>query len=356
MRACARRGLTLVELVVAAGLLSILLVALLALMDDFLSLWEKSEVRRATVEESAGVVELLATDLAGLEPGARGDLLAEWAFFDTDGDGVEESAWPRLRLVRHATAREIELQQAARTQKIPGQGLFEIVWAVLPARAQSNDADLRAEGVLWRGERLLGDPEGLSFFDDAYLSSRGYPAPGTTQDVSRGVLWLSLTFATQTSNLHGEWRLGDDPGDVRPSWDGWLKGRANAERHTWNEFGAGLVRPADRPLLPRRVRIELELERERDLKRRTRLARLLEPGDSALALDDITRVPRERGRHVRVDAEWMEVLSASGSTLSVRRGARGTRPTLHKSGALVHYGETVVREVPLSIQQEDWGL
>ena len=80
-----RRGMTLVELVVAAGLLSILLVALLALMDDFLALWEKGEVRRATVEESAGVVELLATDLAGLEPGPRGDLLAEWAFFDTDG-------------------------------------------------------------------------------------------------------------------------------------------------------------------------------------------------------------------------------------------------------------------------------
>lgn len=351
-----RRGMTLVELVVAAGLLSILLAALLALMDDFLSLWDKSEVRRATIEESAGVVELLAADLAGLEPGARGDLLAEWAFFDTDGDGVEESGWPRLRLVRHATPREIELAQAGRETAFTGQGLFEVVWAVLPARAQAPNVDLRAEGVLWRGERLLGDPESVSFFDDAYLSKRGYPAPGTTQDVSGGVLWLSLVFATQTSNLHGAWRLGQEIADVRPSWDGWMKGRANSERHEWNEFGAGLVRPADRPLLPRRVRIELELERERDLKRRTRLSKLVEPGDDALPLDDVSRAPRERGRHVRVDAEWMEVLGASGSTLTVRRGARGTRPALHKSGALVHHGETVVRDVPLSIQQEDWGL
>jgi hypothetical protein len=348
--------MTLIELVVAAGLLSILLVALLSLMEDFLSLWEKSETRRATVEESSGVVELLAGDLADLEPGARGDLLAEWAFFDLDGDGVQESAWPRLRLVRHATAAEIAQHQAGRPKKLPGEGLFEVLWAVLPARAQASDADQRAEGVLWRGERLVGDDASLSFFDETYLSSRGYPTPGTTQDVSRGVLWLSLSFASQTSDLRDGWTLGREPGDVWPSWDAWMKGRANAERHEWNEFGAGLVRPADRPLLPRRVRIEFELEREKDLKQRTRLARLLEPGDDTLQLDDASRVPRERGRHVRLGAEWMEVLSASGRTLSVRRGARGTQRALHKTGTLVHHGEPIVREVPLSIQQEDWGL
>lgn len=351
-----RRGMTLIELVVAAGLLSILLVALLSLMEDFLSLWEKSETRRATVEESSGVVELLAADLADLEPLARGDLLAEWAFFDLDGDGVLESPWPRLRLVRHATAAEIAQHQAGRAQELPGEGLFEVLWAVLPARAQASDPDQRAEGVLWRGERLVGDGASLSFFDEKYLSSRGYPTPGTTQDVSRGVLWLSLTFASQTSDLRDGWKLGSDPGDVWPSWDAWMKGRANAERHEWNEFGAGLVRPADRPLLPRRVRIEFELERERDLAKRTRISRLLEPGDDALQLDDISRVPRERGRHVRLGAEWMEVLGASGRTLHVHRGARGTQRALHKTGTLVHFGETIQREVPLSIQQEDWGL
>ncbi|HVS17937.1 MAG TPA: prepilin-type N-terminal cleavage/methylation domain-containing protein, partial [Planctomycetota bacterium] len=313
-----RRGMTLVELVIAAGLLSILLVALLSLMDDFLALWERSETRRAAVEESAGVVELLAADLAGLEPGPRGDVLAEWVFFDTDGDGVNETGWPRLRLVRHATPREIALAQAARTEKVPGQGLFEILWAVLPARAQSNDPDLRAEGVLWRGERLVGDTEGVSFFDPAYISSRGYPQPGTTQDVSRGVLWLGLAFASQTSNLRDGWTLGAELTDVWPAWDGWMRERANSEAHVWNEFGAGLVRPVDRPLLPRRVRIELELERERDLKRRTRLTALVEPGDGVLVVGDVARVPREKGRHVRVDAEWMEVLSASGDRLSVR--------------------------------------
>jgi hypothetical protein len=331
-------------------------VALLSLMDDFLAMWERSEARRGTVEESAGVVELLAEDLAGLEPGPRGDVLAEWAFFDTDGDGVNETGWPRLRLVRHATPREIALTQAAREERLPGQGLLEVLWAVLPARALSNDPDLRAEGVLWRGERLVGDPEGLSFFSEQYLSGRGYPTPGTTQDVSRGVLWLSLSFASQTSNLRDGWTLGSELREVWPAWDGWMRGRANSEAHVWNEFGAGLVRPADRPLLPRRVRIELELERERELKRRTRLSKLVEPGDTVLALDDPSRVPDEKGRCVKVGSEWMEVLSLSGSQLTVRRGVRGTRPGLHKTGALVHHGELVVRELPIALQQEDWGL
>ena len=96
---------------------------------------------------------------------------------------------------------------------------------------------------LFPGHVLLVPREHVVTIMDAPRALLG-PLAERTQDVSRGVLWLSLSFATQTSNLHGEWRLGEDPGDVRPSWDGWLKGRANAERHTWNEFGAGLVRPA----------------------------------------------------------------------------------------------------------------
>ena len=351
-----RRGMTLIELIVAAGLMTILLVALLNLMNDFLSLWEKSEVRRATVEESAGVTELLATDLSAIEPGPRGDLLAEWVFFDTDGDGVAESKWPRLRLVRHASPREIALLQAGRTEKIPGQGLLEVVWAVLPANPQAKDLDLRAEGSLWRGERLVGDPEGVSFFDPRYLSARGQPAPGTTQDVSAGILWLDLKFASQTTNLNDGWKMGDSLSSALPSWDAWIKQRANKERHIWNEFGAGLVQPADRPLLPRRVRIELEIERNKELKRRPRLTRLVEPTETHLPLTDSSRLPDQSGRFVLVDAEWMELLSLNTSGANVRRGARGTRPTLHKSGALVHYGEPLVRELALSIQQEDWGL
>ena len=348
------RGMTLVELVVAAGLMTILIVTLLKLVDDFLGLWQQGELRRRTAEEAAGVLELLAGDLAALESGPRGDLLAEWVFFDADGDGTAESKWPRLRLVRHASPRELALLQAGRARPELDQGLLEVFLGVLPARAGVPDPDLRAEGVLWRGERLYGSEEGVSVFDERYLSATGRPAPGAVEEVSGGVLWLGLEFASQTTLLYDGWDLGQGPDAAVPSWDAWKRGRANVERHEWNEFGAGLGEPAGQPLLPRRVRLELELEQSRDLKRRTRVARLVEPADGAVVVEDGTRVPREPGAHVLIGSEWMQVVSRSGDTLTVRRGQRGTAPGIHTRGALVHFGATLVREVPLTVMTEDW--
>lgn len=349
-------GFTLVELVVAAGLMTLLIVTLFSLVDDFLSLWEKSELRRQVIEEGSGVTELLAADLSSLEPGPRGDLLCEWVFHDTDGDGVSESKWPRLRLVRNASPRELALHQAARPdeRKELGEGLLEVVWVVLPARARSNERDLRAEGFLWRGERLYGSSEGISVFDDAYFSTTGRPAAGAVSEVTGGVLWLDLAFATQTSSLADGWESGG-LGGVTPSWDAWLLERANFERHVWNEFGAGMPEVDERPLMPRRVRITLEIERTKDLKRRTRSLTQVGPEDTAFAVDDGRRLP-EPGAFVLLDAEWMQVVSTSGERLSVKRGARGTTPAPHEPGALVHHGMRVVREVPIATHQEDWNL
>ena len=107
-----RSGLTLVELVVAAGLLSILMLGVFQLLDDFLSMWERSERRRMLVEETSGVLELLAEDFWALEPGARGDVLCEWVLSDVDVDGVKETPWPRMRMVRNASPAELQRMQA----------------------------------------------------------------------------------------------------------------------------------------------------------------------------------------------------------------------------------------------------
>lgn len=346
--------MTLVELVVAAGLLTILIVAMLRMIDDFLSLWQASELRRRTAEEASGVAELLASDLAALEGGSRGDLLAEWAFFDTDGDGTSETKWPRLRLVRHASARELALHRAGRTAAERDQGLLEVVYTVLPARSTPREADLRAEGVLWRGEQLYGGEGHVSIFDQAFLSASGRPSPNAVEEVSSGVLWLGMQFARPTTLLYDGWRLGEDLESAVPAWDAWRLGRANAERHIWNQAAAGLPDPAGRPLLPRRARLEIELEQERDLVRRTRLMRAIEPGEGALPVEDSRRLPKEGGAHVLVDGEWMRVRSVSGDLVAVERGQRGTLPAAHGRGALIHFGATLVREVPLSSAREDW--
>lgn len=354
-----RRGLTLVELVLSAGLLAILLAAVFQLVRQFMGVWEKSEVRRMQVEEATGVSELLAADLVALEPGARGDFLAEWAFFDHDLNGTAETKWPRVRMVRHASPAELARLQAGEESdaRLAGEGLIEVVWAVLPTEPGARDNGRRSIGTLWRGERVFGLARGadVPMFSDEYLSRGGVPRPGSTQEVTGGVLWLGMQFATQTTILRDGWRVGREAGDAVASWDAWNRKRPLAERHVWNDTSDFLPKVSDTPLLPRRVRLELELEQASDLKRRTRLSAYVTQQDGSFEVDDPSRLPAEGG-HVLVDSEWMQVSSVSGRWVSVRRGARGTASAAHENGALVHYGRTMVREVPIATHREDWDL
>jgi type II secretory pathway pseudopilin PulG len=100
-------GFTLIELVLASGLLAILMIGVFALIDGSLSLWRRTETRRNLTEQGSGVMELLSRDLRALEGGSRGDLLVEWVQFDTDGDGLKEMGWPRMRFVRQASRAEL---------------------------------------------------------------------------------------------------------------------------------------------------------------------------------------------------------------------------------------------------------
>jgi hypothetical protein len=350
-----RSGLTLIELVVAAGLLSILMLGVFTLLDDFLSMWEKSEHRRVLVEETSGVLELVAHDLQALEPGPRGDVLCEWVMWDTDSDGVSDMHWPRIRLVRHASPAELQRLQAGSETTVPDEGLIEVCWTAMPAHLGASDLDLRAEGFLWRGERIYGGEPKESFFADEFLSASGQPRPGAVNEVSGGVLWFGMQFATQTSLLGEGWRLGTDLADVAASWDGWSRGRADLDAHWFNEPGRGMPPARGRPVLPRRVRIELEIERRKDLKRRTRLERFADSKDNRLAVLDGERLPAPGG-FVRLNQEWMEVTDVIGDSATVRRGARGTKPAIHDAGSLVHWGTLAVREVPVPTFQEDWNL
>ena len=371
-RSRARRGLTLVELVVASGLLTLLMLAIFSLLDSFLSMWDKSEQRRQLAEGSQGIVELLASDFAALDAGGRGDLLCEWVAFDTDADSLLDRRWPRIRMVRHASDGELARLQGNAPDREVGEGLLEVCWAVLPARPHGSSKDQRrdelAEGFLWRGERVYGsaDATNPSFFRDDFLSGSGKPRPGSVDEVSGGVLWLGMQFATQLSWLRDGWRTGPELTDVTASWDAWSRGRPDLDHHFWNEAGAGVPVAEGRPALPRRVRLALELERPGDLKRRTRLARFLDAREGTVTVLDSERLPAlalsgpasagsaELGTFVLVDAEWMELRSVLGDTVQVRRGARGTTAQAHEAGALVHYGTTLVREIPIALHREDW--
>ena len=374
-RTRARAGLTMVELLFALAILAVLMVLVFQLIDRTLNVWRKSETRRSLLEQAAGVSELFAHDLRGLENGVHGDLVLEWVRFDTDADGVGESKWPRLRLVRQASAAEISrLCEADRAERAPtagaaggpapagaegessrvlraSPGLVEVLWLVAPASLVDKDA--RAEGILWRGERRVDDSESKSFFAPDFLGSSGRAPAGATDPVTGGVLWMQLLFAAQTSVVHDGWKIGRESSDAATAWDAWGRDRPDAHVHPWNEKHPGIVPGRERPALPRRARLELEFERPQDRLRRTRLVEIAELGDSRLVVDDGARLP-EPGAFVLIDAEWMQVTSVDGNAAVVKRGARGTTPLTHAKEALVHWGAPLSREVVVNTCREDW--
>jgi prepilin-type N-terminal cleavage/methylation domain-containing protein len=358
-RSARRAGFTLLELLLALGLFSILVLAILRLLDTSLRVWGETESRRDLFESSSTVLELLAADLRSLEGGARGDLVGEWVVFDTDKDGTRGAPMSRLRFVRQASPSErlaASSEEAAR-----GLDLVETCWALLPPREA--EADRRSVGVLWRGTRTIvrGDAAPTtSFFDERFFDAAGRPVPGSLSDVIGGVLWFEVWFASSTSVLHDGWELGNDLADCAASWDAWSRGRPDPELSRFNRpQEAPSVAPGKAgaeqglPLLPRRVRIALELERDSELRFRTRLALELGPEAKTFRPLDPERLPPP-GSFVLVDEEWMRILSVAGGEASVERGARGTSPTAHAARAVVHHGERVEREVPLAVLREDW--
>lgn len=363
-------GFTLIELLLATGLLALLVLLVFQLFDRTLSLWRTGETRRGAMEQASVVGELMARDLRSLEPGVGGDLVAEWVRFDLDGDGTPDSAWPRVRMVRAASPAEAaRLRQAQAVRDRDGapvaeaEGpetvrsapeLVETVWGVVPASLVDKDA--RSEGRVHRGVRLVSDLAAKSCFAPDFYGVSPRPPAGSVEDVCGGVLWLGVQFAGQTSVVHDGWSVGDEAEDAVASWDAWNRGRPDPDQHAWNAPSRWSPKAKDRPLLPRRVRIELEIERPEDRVRRTRLLETLGTEDTQLAADDARHLPDGEGAHVLLDGEWMEVLARDGARLSVRRGARGTAPLSHAKGTMIHWGQPTAREVVVSGYREDWDL
>jgi len=380
---CARRGFTMVELMVSAGLAAVLMVALFRLLDTALDMWTRGEDQRLIVERGAATAELLAKDLRALHGGIQGDLLVDWVNFDVDHDGRVDRVWPRLRLVRSASmadvvrlsARGVDpalVAQAAelgvdvedlipedqRPTPAIQSGLLEVAWAVVPV---GTDALSRGQGLLMRGEALLAPGAVGTFFKSDFFSSSGRPKVGALEEVTGGLLWLGLQFATQTSIIWDGWNLGTGLKHSCASWDAWRRSSDDPlcpdwQAHPWNIAGAGMPALSGSPLLPRRVRVELEFERPADLRRRPTLLEPLEKQTASFEVSDGSGLPYQKGRHILIGGEWMEVQNLRGDRVSVKRAARGSAAMPHDVGARVHFGETVIVEVPVALHSDDWNL
>jgi len=431
--------MTLLELIVAATLSSVVMLALVRLIDSATQLWTKGEQRRAVLEQASATAELLARDLRALHGGSRGDLLVDWYPHDVERDGRVERVWPRLRFVRsaapvdlarleaRAAAEAVRAERArlrsARLAAQPGAraaddvegelsvaevlaaqrrlhqggadalarpdtstggatrgrtgpdldpvdplaqppvdlagiGLMEVAWVVVP---RGSKGEARYEGVLLRAERLLKPGEATRLLAGDFFDKSGRPAAELVEEVTGGVLWCDVRLATQTTTLDaarpdGGWALGRDITSAASSWDAFGLARPNPDLHFWNEPPPGMPQPGVLPLLPRRVRLELEIERERDLARRPRLVDAVEEDEVSLTVNNGDLLRDVIGGHVLVDGEWLKVKSLSRDTVYFERAQRGTERRRLAAGALVHFGEPLVVEVPVVLHRDEWTI
>jgi len=351
-----RAGFTLLELLLATALFSLLILVLLRLVDTSMTIWSRTDQSRELAEIGGTVMDMLAADVHALESNARGDVLADWRLYDLDRDGIDGTPGQRLRLVR--TLGAAGMQRLAKGA--PGEGfetferaLAETVWVWLPS--SGTNPEERPLGTLLRGERLVGDKDTLSFFDPNFLGASGKPVPGSVLEVTGGVLWFDVWFASQTSIVGDAWTLGDELQHCAASWDAWGKKRPNDEVILFNRAAAGMPKAKDVPLLPRRLRVELEFERPTDLRFRTRLSVAAGVEDSQFDVRDGRKLP-EAGRYLLVGDEWVRVTAVDENRVTVARAQRGTKAAAHPAETLVHHGWPVVREIPVDVTREDWDL
>lgn len=352
-------GFTMVELLLAMALMSVLMIGLVRLLDTSLTIWDRTESDRDALELGSSLLELAARDFATLEGSEDGDLVYDWVRRDTDANGVADLLVPRFVARRQADAAEL-VRAGTGVDVDPWQvGLLEVCWVLRPAGGA--DPDVRNVGVLARGERLAGADDGvLSFFDDTFFSALGDPPPGTVRELSGGVLWFAVTFASPTSVLHspsdggseGGWRVGDALADCASAWDAWGRGRPELEISDWNTLPSGVPAADVVPNLPRRVRIEIELERPVDRKRRPRLTRAVDATEREFPITHPERVPLDA--HVLLGEEWVRVVSRGRARISVERGQRGTRAQVHDESTMLHFGTRLVRDVPVAQGRGAW--
>ncbi len=382
-RTQSRRGMTLVELMLAVLLASFVMLAVVRFVDVSLGLWSRSEDTRRETGRGQAVLQRLRSDLVSVHSGQVGDFLLEWQGFDMDGDRASDRAFPRLRLVRRPSAldwRRLSLRDMTPDQRAvfaelgfgegsalavrkelgeldasleglglaTAPGLVESAWVLLPDGEGESGT-----GTLYRGERKRGAKgERASFFHRNFVGSGGSVEDPLLERITGGVLWWSVELGDDSTA--DEWTVGVAPGQARMAWDALGQGRPDVQSAAVNETAVDRPLEEGRPLMPSKARLIIELETERS---RTRAPFLLQGLDREVNSFDVSRgetLPLKPGSYLRIGKEWMRMVSRKGDRVVVERGQRGTLAGLHDADTKVRYGRRTEARVTLPTSRQEW--
>ena len=356
-----QRGFTLLELLAAAALFSVLGVLLFQMVRSAMDVWSTGERNRELSDRANAAFELLAADLRDGWAGSAGAgvpaaLLCTWRPEDDDRDGEADRRRPLLRFTRlcHEQSTLEWLARAGDTAGgqdsvtglaprdpsglRPTGGLAESLYTLASRKDAPLPALMRAVRMPAGGERSLLDPS-LAEQKDRLLAD-AVPA-------ADDVLFFGVQF----------WGPGttgwDAGGGAFTAWDS-TRGLIPPGDPDF-PFGVGPASWTDSSddIWPRLVRLTLVLDRAQGAASAGSLAepvgaeaKVITVADGGFLRDE------EAPDHVLIDDEWLQVTGIDGRTLQVQRGARGTVPAVHVDGARVRTGRTFRRVLALQAGRE----
>ncbi len=374
--------MTLLELLVAMSIFSVLGMTLAMFLNQGLKTWRLGESRRAGYEEAQSLIPLIRDDFRStFAAAAAAPETAPRARFrcDLDPTGRQrvafvrtipaESRHPYAALAGNAVGGDRDLDgrddraEALTGRLRPTGGLMEVFYALDPAE----------DGVLLRSARSpIGGEESLfwqeNFSDPARVRALARP-------ISTRVIHFDVAFWTQVTETWDsaapplrEPRAGVRSGPARV-WDSTraVPPPEGAPAPRPDEFsffrGEASIGDPEDDIFPERVRVTLVLAEEGSAAIASALSGPLK-ADGSEARVFAARPFEGRGPFVRIGrgaaAEWVRVKSvdADGDVLRIDpasgRGLRGTRRRDHPAGADVVTGKTFTTEIEIPACAEDW--
>lgn len=359
-----RQGFTLIELMVAIGILLVLGVMIIGFLRGALSMSRTGTSRGKAYETAQTTLRTLQDDLeqvlgAPAHPtgdtydlafGVTQDPWGRQILFFTRAWGEEQSSLAGYDSGRGAPGQGYSKDFSGRNvgdYMRPSRGNLEVVWMLEPSGTGMK---------LYRAERSPPGKNGLIDSIGAWLGRYVPQNPGQAVGPDDPVPGAFLR----------ERGLGLDPQPVRPpaqsiwdqfdlvadnvvslsvecwdDWGGktqtWLSGR-DGPSMTWSLSGRVA---AGQYALPRAIRVTLIVAADDPIAAQSTMLGDLGAQDTSIALEDTANFPDVISplAYLRVDGELMGYASKSGSTIgSLSRGALGTKAVPHKAGAVVASG------------------
>lgn len=371
------QGFTLLELVVAMGLLTGFLLMLVRLLGTGVGLFEEGERGQELLDRAQAATRAARDSLRDTcgprlvgrpdgEPDAR--LLVYTTPFGAGGARMQVlrstvrlpaareeqllyEAFVAIAKAQGADDRESEEIARERLATWPRSGRGEMLLLPWPADSEGVFWELRrserpAEPLLMPSDELalveLAAPEDLALDPQRVLA--------TTRVLATGLLHFEIRLWSQRTR---SWDVVGSSG-AEVTWDSARAGLLTGEKQTPEDFGLDIgpwsLRDPRDDVWPRWVRLTVVVARSQTATPESYLAQPVAANETSIRVTRPEELPDPlENPFVKIGPEWVRFSGVTGSSLTgVRRGQRGTTARQHDAGTPVRAGRMVVVDVPLA--------